>query len=61
MTFELGQNLVQASAGKFHLIERLHRGKPSGAALIGLAAIAASVRVTGYIAAGHRAISRIIF
>src|SRR6516225_168975 len=57
MTFELSQNLIQASASKLHLVERLDGCKPRDAALIGFAA-AASTRATGYFAAGHRTISR---
>ncbi len=37
MLFELGHDLVHAGAGEIHLIERLHRGEPGGAALVGLA------------------------
>ena len=57
MTFELSQNLIQASASKLHLVERLDGCKPRDAALIGFAA-AAPIRATGYFAAGHRTISR---
>ena len=37
MLFELGHDLVQAGAGEIHLVKRLHRGEPGGAALVGLA------------------------
>ena len=32
MHLELGDDLVQVDSGHIHLVERLHRGKPRGAA-----------------------------
>ncbi len=37
VALELGEDFVEAGAGDIHLIERLHGGKPRGAALVGLA------------------------
>ena len=37
VAFEFGHDLVEAGAGKIHLIKRLHGGKPCRAALVGLA------------------------
>src|SRR6185312_11883124 len=34
MTFELGQNLIQAASCKIHLIESLHRGKTRSATFV---------------------------
>ena len=37
MAFEFGQDLVQAGAGKIHLVKRLHRGESGSASFVGLA------------------------
>ena len=57
MAFELGQNLVQAGAGKVHLVERLHGGEPRRAALVGLARLP-SLRVLRRRGSCHRPASR---
>ena len=49
VAFELGEDFVQARAGEIHLVERLHGGKPRGAALVGLARLlVACGRVAGH-------------
>ena len=37
MAFEFGHDVVEAGAGKIHLVKRLHRGEAGGATLVGLA------------------------
>src|SRR5262245_17337083 len=42
MALELGEDVVEARAGDVHLVERLHRREPGGAAAIGLAFVLAA-------------------
>ena len=39
VAFEFGEDLVEAGAGKVHLVERLHGGEPGRAALVRLARV----------------------
>src|SRR5262249_13141362 len=39
MALELGEDVVQARAGDVHLVERLHRRQPPGAAAVGPALV----------------------
>src|SRR5262245_9428471 len=48
MTFELGQNLIQAASCKIHLIESLHRGKTRSTAFVCFARIVVSCSSGGH-------------
>ena len=48
MPLELGQDVVQAGAGNVHLVERLHRGEPRGAALVGFAVVLVGARLIAF-------------